>query len=94
MVSDAAARAVDREVGVLWATCWDGAGAPAYWPWVQLVRSHLQGCDPTTLRAQLGAGAAEVAGFVDVLGIARDGAPALGTPTGTRNVPGSGSSMR
>lgn len=22
---------------VLWAACWEGAGAPAYWPWVQLL---------------------------------------------------------
>ena len=24
---------------VLWATCWDGEGAPAYWPWSQLLRA-------------------------------------------------------
>ena len=23
---------------VLWASCWDGDGAPAFWPWVQVVR--------------------------------------------------------
>ena len=32
--------AVERGAESLWATCWDGDGAPAYWPWVQLLREH------------------------------------------------------
>ena len=26
---------------VLWAQCWDGDGAPAYWPWVQVLRAGI-----------------------------------------------------
>jgi tetratricopeptide (TPR) repeat protein len=32
-----------RGMGVLWATCWDGDGAPAYWPWVQVLRAYQAG---------------------------------------------------
>jgi hypothetical protein len=30
-----------RELGamVLWGRCWEAGGAPAYWPWVQSIRS-------------------------------------------------------
>lgn len=26
---------------VLWGQCWEGGGAPAYWPWVQVLRSGM-----------------------------------------------------
>src|SRR3989441_5017065 len=34
-----------RESGLLvvWGRCWESGGAPAYWPWVQVIRSCLQG---------------------------------------------------
>src|SRR5438309_2210431 len=25
----------------VWATCWDGDGAPAFWPWIQVIRGCL-----------------------------------------------------
>jgi len=32
---------------VLWGQCWDGEGAPAYWPWVQVLRGAIvAGGDP------------------------------------------------
>ena len=56
--------AAGGDARVLWATCWDGPGAPAYWPWMQVVRSHVRACDPAMLRARLGAGAGEVARLI------------------------------
>jgi DNA-binding SARP family transcriptional activator len=41
--------------------CWEAGGAPAYWPWVQSLRSYLRRADREALRAQLGSGAAELA---------------------------------
>ncbi|MFI6501377.1 AAA family ATPase [Nonomuraea typhae] len=38
LVSDAAGRAVTAGARVLSAACWEGEGAPGYWPWVQVVR--------------------------------------------------------
>jgi predicted ATPase len=42
LVNEVAAR-VSARVGarVLWGTCWEGEGAPAYWPWLQLLRALL-----------------------------------------------------
>jgi len=33
-----------RESGllVLWGKCWESGGAPAYWPWVQVIRAYAQ----------------------------------------------------
>jgi tetratricopeptide (TPR) repeat protein len=28
-----------RHAQVLWGRCWEGAGAPAYWPWIQAIKS-------------------------------------------------------
>jgi len=38
----------------LWGRCWEAGGAPAYWPWVQVLRSLLRGRDSATLRKTLG----------------------------------------
>jgi len=43
LLSEAARRAGADGALVLWGQCWDGDGAPAYWPWVQVVRSALHG---------------------------------------------------
>ncbi len=32
------AEAVERGASVLWGRAWDGGGAPAYWPWLRIVR--------------------------------------------------------
>jgi DNA-binding SARP family transcriptional activator/tetratricopeptide (TPR) repeat protein len=54
-------RARGRGFGVLVGRCWEAGGAPAYWPWVQSLRGHIRESEPQTIRAQLGAGAAELA---------------------------------
>ena len=41
--------------------CWEAGGAPAYWPWVQAMRAYVRQAEPDALRAQLGAGAADLA---------------------------------
>jgi predicted ATPase len=51
----------DRGARVLVGRCWEAGGAPAYWPWVQALRSYVHGCDRDLLRAQLGGGATDVA---------------------------------
>ncbi|HZQ86634.1 MAG TPA: AAA family ATPase [Acidimicrobiales bacterium] len=39
---------------VCWGTCWDGEGAPAYWPWVQVLRALLDDPEAATVLRQLG----------------------------------------
>jgi DNA-binding SARP family transcriptional activator len=50
-----------RGARVLVGRCWEAGGAPAYWPWVQSLRGYVREAAPQLLRAQLGAGAAELA---------------------------------
>src|SRR3954468_24196283 len=49
---------------VYWGRCREDEGAPAYWPWVQAIRSYARDADPVALGWQLGAGAAEVAQLI------------------------------
>lgn len=56
-----AALADDR---VLWGRCPEHEGAPAYWPWIQALRGYVERAEPTTLRAELGGTAADVARLV------------------------------
>jgi tetratricopeptide (TPR) repeat protein len=37
--------AVAQGVRVAWGRCWEGGGAPAYWPWIQVVRACLTEAD-------------------------------------------------
>ncbi len=46
---------------MLWGRCWEGEGAPAFWPWVQVVRAYIPHDDPETLAMEMGVGAADIA---------------------------------
>lgn len=46
---------------VLWGRCAETPGAPPYWPWSQLLRMYARCHDATVLRADMGAGAGELA---------------------------------
>ncbi|MGH8902678.1 MAG: ATP-binding protein [Egibacteraceae bacterium] len=59
-----AAHAAQTGAVVRWGRCWDGGGAPAYWPWIQIIRAHIRQLDAETVHAQLGAGAADIAQVV------------------------------
>jgi predicted ATPase len=43
---EAARYAGEHGAGLLGATCWDGEGAPAYWPWVQILRASAAAHGP------------------------------------------------
>ena len=53
--------APNRGVCTLWGRCSEDPGAPPYWPWVQIVRAHVQSRNEDLLRAELGASASYVA---------------------------------
>jgi eukaryotic-like serine/threonine-protein kinase len=53
-----------RDALVLWGRCYEGDGAPAYWPWMQVVRAYSVDHDPAALAATMGAGAADIAEIV------------------------------
>jgi DNA-binding CsgD family transcriptional regulator len=79
LAEELAARATGRGAVVLWGRCWEGAGAPSFWPWVQVVRGYVQvqAGDPASLRHDLGAGAADIAQLVPAV---HDCIPGLPTP--------------
>jgi tetratricopeptide (TPR) repeat protein len=52
---------------VLWGRCPDGEGAPAYWPWQQALRAHVERLDPRDLRMLLGPIAADIVRLVPAL---------------------------
>ncbi|MCC7370357.1 MAG: AAA family ATPase [Chloroflexi bacterium] len=58
-----AAQAAARGAVAAWGRCWEGGGAPPFWPWAQIVESVAADCDDDTLRAWLGPGAAAVVGM-------------------------------
>ena len=39
LASEAAAYAKTHGAAVVWGTCWEGDGAPGFWPWIQVVRA-------------------------------------------------------
>ena len=53
-----------RNVQVLWGRCYEGEGAPAYWPWVQIIRSYVHDKEPKELMSEMGPGAADIAQVV------------------------------
>jgi len=53
-----------RNTQVLWGKCYEGEGAPAYWPWVQLIRSYVHDREPKDLMSEMGPGAADIAQVV------------------------------
>ena len=56
-----ASRASEAGALVVWGRGWEDAGAPPYWPWIQLLRGLLRGFDADASRRLLGAGAADLA---------------------------------
>lgn len=66
------ADARERGARVAWGRCWEAGGAPAYWPWVQAIRSLTRDCPPVALAERLGLGAPHIAkivpGLADLLG--------------------------
>jgi class 3 adenylate cyclase len=64
LASEVAAYAALRGAKVLWGRCYAGAGAPAYWPWVQVIRDYAHDHDAESVAADLGSGAFEIAQIV------------------------------
>src|SRR5262245_7063792 len=54
-----------RGARVLVGRCYQGEGAPPYWPWVELMRTYARSSDPATLLGDMGRGAADIAQVID-----------------------------
>jgi tetratricopeptide (TPR) repeat protein len=67
----------DRGAAVAVGRCWEAGGAPAFWPWVQVLRGVVGDLDEGSLRRQLGGDAGELAQILPEL---RDRLPDLPEP--------------
>src|SRR5262245_29323494 len=56
--------AAQQATRILLGRCYEGEGAPPFWPWVQIVRSYLSTTDSSTVRAAMGPGAADIAQMI------------------------------
>src|SRR5215472_17924737 len=65
---------------VLWGRCWEGGGAPAYWPVIQILRDALSDRDSEQLQTLLGPNATEIARLIPEL---KSSLPALETSQAT-----------
>lgn len=64
---EVAAHARQQGMQVLWGRCYEGEGAPAFWPWVQLLRTACRRLPDDALRIVLGWGGAEIAQLIPEL---------------------------
>jgi DNA-binding CsgD family transcriptional regulator len=53
-----------RSAQVLWGRCYEGGGTPAFWPWVQIIRTYVRARDPASLLTEMQAGAIDLARLV------------------------------
>jgi transcriptional regulator with XRE-family HTH domain/tetratricopeptide (TPR) repeat protein len=64
LAQDFSAYARSQDAWVLWGRSHEDEGAPAYWPWVQIVRAIADALAPDVLRRDLGRGASALAPLV------------------------------
>jgi len=52
-LADESARLATTEgMRVRWGRCWEGGGAPAHWPWIQVIRELVAGPDAPSVRSR------------------------------------------
>src|ERR1700733_8738619 len=56
--------AEDQGALVLWGRCHEEAGAPPYWPWVQILRGYIDASSLDEVRLNMGAAANHIAALV------------------------------
>jgi len=62
------AAAIERGGQALWGRCWEAGGAPAFWPWVQVLRSYARGGRADAMLERLGPAAQPLGQLVPELG--------------------------
>ncbi len=62
---------------VLWGRCYEEQGTPAYWPWIQAIRTYVREQDGESIRDAMGPGASDIAAIIPEL---RDKLPDLEHP--------------
>jgi tetratricopeptide (TPR) repeat protein len=53
LADELAAEAASRGIRVVWGRCWEGGGAPGYWPWIQVIRGCINSAEVAQRRSVL-----------------------------------------
>ncbi|MGH2717119.1 MAG: AAA family ATPase, partial [Actinomycetota bacterium] len=61
IANELATYAASRGAEVLVGRCYEGGGAPAYWPWIQVIRTYVRRHDPAEMAEEMGPGASDIA---------------------------------
>jgi DNA-binding CsgD family transcriptional regulator len=69
--------AESHDAEVFWGYCYEGEGAPPYWPWLQIIRSHINQLDAVSIEAVMGSAVEAIGEIVPEL---RSKLPDLGSP--------------
>ncbi len=69
LADETAKFAETRAIRVLWGRCWEAGGAPAFWPWVEVLRALAATIEPARLLKSAGAGASEIARLIPEAGL-------------------------
>ena len=76
LLEELADRAGAQGTVVAWGRAYEGDGAPAFWPWVQVIDALIAGLDPERAADALGEGATSLAQIApNVRSVARQAAP-------------------
>jgi tetratricopeptide (TPR) repeat protein len=68
LADETAKFAETRAIRVLWGRCWEAGGAPAFWPWVEVLRALAATIEPARLLKSAGSGASEIARLIPEAG--------------------------
>jgi eukaryotic-like serine/threonine-protein kinase len=89
LAQEAASYARAHGARVVWGRCWEHGGAPAYWPWAQVLRGLSRGIDLAQLSNWMGSSASEIAQIApevgnQIGGVAELPSASLGQPDAAR----------
>jgi predicted ATPase len=64
LAEEFSAKVSNQGLRVVWGRCWEGGGAPAYWPFIQIIRACAESHDFSQITEALGSGIAQLASIV------------------------------
>ena len=73
LAEEAASEAAASDVTVAWGRCWEGEGAPAFWPWTQVLRSACIKGEPNPTRPRL----SDIGSVLRALGVLLPDSPTM-----------------
>src|ERR1044071_4403767 len=67
LAQELATRTISAKGRVLWGRCYEGQATPAFWPWIEALRTYVEVSRPADLRTTMGDGASYIAAILPEL---------------------------